>query len=69
MESAYSSGNKAITALTLKSFIEKNRYGFCQRRFIEKLWAEKRTYILIFSGCVYDDSLGKKILGISTVDI
>ena len=54
--------------MILKNLIEKVHYGFCQRGFSEKLWAAKRTYILIFSGRVYDDSLGKIILEKSIVD-
>ena len=59
VESAYSSGNKAIK---LGHIIEKVYYGFCQRGFSEKLWVAKRTYILIFSSSIYVDSVGKKIL-------
>ena len=51
-----------IRQSSLDTLIEKVHYGVCQRRFSEKLWVEKRTDILIFSGGVYDDSSGKKIL-------
>ena len=48
-----------IRQSSLETLIEKVHYGVCQRGFSEKLWVEKRTDILIFSGGVYDDSSGK----------
>ena len=51
-----------IRQSSLDTLIEKVHYGVCQRGFSEKLWIEKRTDFLIFSGGVYDDSPGKKIL-------
>ena len=53
-----------IRQSSLETLIEKVHYGVCQRGFSEKLWVEKRTDILIFSGGVYDDSSGKKILSV-----